>query len=149
MTDPSQRTTNLTDRWANVTNNELARALLLRLNWPSLRPMSGTPDYCLPCKSLDFQTQLPELDLQRNIEELERGSKGCSLCNLFFQCLSNANEKPRGSVKLFWNESFHALQPTQEGRPIISIYSDPGSWPLTHINIFTYFRRLNQCRISE
>ncbi|UPK91666.1 hypothetical protein LCI18_002601 [Fusarium solani-melongenae] len=119
------RTSLLHDQWQNVTDNETARTLISRLNWPSLRPKADASGVCNSCAALNFQ--LPTLDLHRTIEELGSGSDECSLCHFLFRCLSNVKHKPKEPVRLFRDDTSHALRVLPSSTPVISMYSDPVS----------------------
>ncbi|WAO87250.1 Protein kinase domain-containing protein [Fusarium falciforme] len=125
MPHPSReypRTSLLHGQWRNVTDNESARTIISHLDWPSLRLKADASGVCHYCATLGFQ--LPTLDLHRSIEELRSGSDECSLCHFLFRCLSKVKPKPEEPVRLFRDDSSHALRVLPSSAPVISIYSD-------------------------
>ncbi|KAF5020854.1 hypothetical protein F66182_7109 [Fusarium sp. NRRL 66182] len=124
------RTTRLDDWWRSVANETWARALLPHFDLSALRPIStdNATKICSSCVDTDFLS--PVLDLGRTLQDLERGSYDCRVCKLLLHCLLKAQPKPDGKVKLFIDDDISAFRTSDDGEPLVSIYSDPHHGPV-------------------
>ncbi|VUC28465.1 unnamed protein product [Clonostachys rosea] len=104
------------------------------LDWPSLRPgVQSSASWCMrKLKKKLFRAtcdikicQQCRSNLCRDIQELERGSHECALCQLFIQSTTDANLKSGEPVTLFRDNESHIVRLPGQDSPVISLYSEP------------------------
>ncbi|KAI1743121.1 hypothetical protein F4680DRAFT_471994 [Xylaria scruposa] len=119
MSLSDNRTSKLRDIWESVTDNELARRIILRLqgSCPIAEPSSST--LCSSCQNIDLRVAI--IDLNRNIDEIRHSASTCDFCRLLNYCISKKNITYAGPLQLFRDGSI--LSVSRKGPPLISIYS--------------------------
>jgi hypothetical protein len=96
--------------------------------------------FCKSCSSIDFLTDT--LELNRTIQDFEQGSEMCSMCRFLLRSVSSVSPTPVAIEKLFLDGSRYYLQLSEDSRPVISLYFDPGTLCLLRIS-----NSLNEVRL--
>lgn len=77
---------------------------------------------CDDCAAIDFGSHTYEL--HRSMQDLQKMTTRCALCNMLWRSLSGLQETPQEPVKLIRVGSKVKALPIDQ--PILSLYSDPG-----------------------
>ncbi|KAI0543891.1 hypothetical protein F4679DRAFT_592228 [Xylaria curta] len=119
MSLSENRTSKLRDIWESVTDNELARRIILRLQGSCPIAEPSLPSLCSSCQNIDLNISI--FDLNRNIDEIRHSASTCDFCRLLNCCISKKNITYAGPLQLFRDGSILSI--SRKGPPLLSIYS--------------------------
>ncbi|KAI8677917.1 Protein kinase domain-containing protein [Fusarium keratoplasticum] len=108
-------------------NNEFAQNLFSNPDWSHPYPAQSPSKFCEKCSSLDIWQ--PGFEFGGLVGDIRARSKGCDLCLLFTQAVSKL--KWEDSMRLLSRRIDSVIRIMPDGPTILSLYSDPGTWPST------------------